>query len=546
MKTINLTFLLLFLIIGDIFSGESNAFTDKRNDNSKTGLNLAIKFSEFYNQILSDQSAIKKINLLRPKIYIYTDFGGGKNKSKPLIDLQTSGEISSAAWKETLQQELYINDSAEPLSPIQAGYYLAKTFPYEEKYVADYNIEKISIHTIVVHVVDPGVGNDLDEINPQPRSLILRKDGVLFIGPDNGTLSFTCPTGSIAASWEINADALTLLSGIDTKVGGTFHGRDLFSEAAFRIAAGIVSPDEIGIPYEIIDLKNRVVQTKEHQKDLKNIPALEFEKISTERLSYDSIFSDESDLFEKAFLLGIVQSSLYQDNQAVALTSSKKLFFPKENDVDLSDLIAIVNYKNGNIFIGPNNGLGSSFIKNFSSEDIEVFSLSKEVYLFIKNENNNEIVTKIIEHQPKFLGFLKEIDFFGGEKDLIVDQFGHPKILKAKIWIDLYGNIKTTALSDVLNEIKQLRASVNVTINGVKQSVSFADTFSQVPKEQLFIYNGSTGAVGLNPHRSKRYVELTSNGIYGKFGVDFFDKAGIKPKSGDIIWLYFDYPEIKK
>src|SRR5580704_6164861 len=63
---------------------------------------FAQKSTGFYNEILNDQAAIEKINLQRPKIYIYTDFGGGTVSGKPLIDLQTSGEIASAGWKTTL------------------------------------------------------------------------------------------------------------------------------------------------------------------------------------------------------------------------------------------------------------------------------------------------------------------------------------------------------------------------------------------------------------------------------------------------------------
>jgi S-adenosylmethionine hydrolase len=373
---------------------------------------------------LLDQAAIEKINFQRPKIYIYTDFGGGKNQGVLLADLQTSGEITSAAWKTTLQQELYINDSAEPLSPVQAAIRLAKTFPYEEKNRGHRVIKEIPIHAIVVHVVDPGVGNNTARDNPQPRSLVLRKDGVLFIGPDNNSLSFACPQGSISGIWEINAEALTSLSRINTSTGGTFRGRDIFCEAAFRLAAG----------------------------------------------------SDS--------------------------------------------LIAIINHTNGNGFIGPNNGIGSSFFKHFPKEDIETFHLTKEAFESIKSENNNELAYLLIKQQPLFKEDLKEIDFLREEKDLIKDRQGRPKRLKAKIWVDLYGNIKTSAQSPLLNEVKRLKATVQVNLNGVQKTVAFAETFSQVSEEQLFIYNGSSGTLGPNPHRSKRYVELTANGIFGKFGVD--------------------------
>lgn len=532
MKTIYFTFFLSLIITSNIFSTEGKA-------HSENELFFATKFTEFYNHLLTNQAAIQRINLLRPKIYIYTDFGGGKNKNSPLVDLQTSGEITSAAWKGTLQQELYINDSAEPLSPIRAAVYLAKTFPYEEAYR-----RKTSIHTIVVHVVDPGVGNDLDEVNPQPRSIILRKDGVLFIGPDNGSLSFVCPPESIEGSWEINTGILNSLSGENTNAGGTFHGRDVFCEAAFRIAAGIVSPSEIGTAYENLEIKNRTAFTTEHQRLLDAIYPLEFARVHTERFIYDATFSDEKELFEKAFLLGIVQSPLYPDDRPVALTQAKKLFIPDPNSLDLADpLVAIVNHKNGNVFIGPNNGLGSSFIKHFSEENIEIFSLTKQLLESIKNENNNEVVLSILKEQTPFNGCLVEIDFLGDQADLIKDQFGRPNGLKAKVWVDLYGNIKTTVPSTVLNEVKLHNASATVTLNGVKKQVCFADTFSQVPSGQLFLYNGSSGAIGPNPHRSKRYVELTANGVFGKFGIDFFEKNKTKPRSGDIIYLDFEYPD---
>ncbi len=506
---------------------------------------LANKFTDFYNKILSDQSAIEKINLLRPKIFIYTDFGGGVNKNKPLGDLQTSGEIAGAAWKGTLQREIYINDSAQPLSPINAAIHLAKSFPYKGISGLYLDQKEMPIHAIVVHVVDPGVGNALDHDHPQPRSMVLRKDGVLFIGPDNGTLSFVCPPDSIANCWEINIDALTLLSGIDTKVGGTFHGRDVFCEAAFRISAGIIAPGEIGIKYTKQDLLNRFSIDKENEKAISETKSLNYERVYTDRLFYDAHVTHESELFATAFLLGIVQSSLYREGQKVAVTDSKKIYLPFPNTLKgVNPFIAIVNYKNGNIFIGPNNGLGSGFFKKFNYPDIKIFHISQEVFRSIINERNNEIVASMIERQPRFEGQLVEIDFLGEVDDLIKDEKNRPAKIKAKIWIDLYGNMKTTIPSWILDEVKRLHASINVIINGVKKSVVLADTFSQVLNGQLFIYNGSSGAIGPNPHRSKRYVEITSNGIYGVFGIDFFENNGIKPQPGDIIWAEFDYPDI--
>ncbi len=485
----------------------------------------AIKFAEFYDQLLTDEAAIQRINLLRPRIYIYTDFGGGQNQNSCLVDAQTSGEICSLAWKNTLQQELYINDSAKPLSPLDAAFYLAKTFPYQ-------GAQDTLIRTIVIHVIDPGVGNNQQT---QPRALVLRKDGVLFIGPDNGTLSFACPQGSIAGIWEIDSAAVTALSGINTKVGGTFHGRDIFSEAAFRIAAGIVLPHDMGIPYETVELIHRTPFLPKHQETLASIAPLTFECVRTDRFFYETHFLEDRDLFSLTFLLGVIQSSLYAEN--VALTHAKKLFLPKEKPS--SDLIGIINYKNGNIFIGPNNGLGTAFFKGFSQGDVEVIQVTPEVFATTCQEPNNEAVFQLLKTQPSLKDEVIEVCFLGEPQDY--DLYQRPKSVEAKIWVDLYGNMKTSISSTLLDTIKQLKAHVTVVVNGIKKSIVFADTFSEVPQGELFLYNGSTGQIGPNPDRSKRYVELTANGIFGQFGIDFFEKSGTKPRSGDSIWLYFDY-----
>lgn len=106
----------------------------------------------------------------------------------------------------------------------------------------------------------------------------------------------------------------------------------------------------------------------------------------------------------------------------------------------------------------------------------------------------------------------------------------------------LVWKLKTTIPSTFLDIIKQNKASVEVALNGVQKRVFFADTFAQVPCGQLFLYNGSTAAIGPNPNRSERYDELSANGVFSQFGVDFFENNDIKPKSGDIIDLNLTYP----
>jgi S-adenosylmethionine hydrolase len=543
MKTNCFLFICLFLNLFTCSLTDAIALENPIHSTINDVRSFALETTHLYNQNLAAQQTIKKINQQRPKIFIYTDFGGGKNEGKPLIDLQTSGEIASAGWKATLQQTLYINDSAPPLSPFQAALNLAKTFPYQIRPWESFTFQSIRIQTIVVHVIDPGVGNGDEGHNPQPRALVLRKDGVLFIGPDNGTLTWACPNGSLAGIWEIDTERLNTLSGIDVKAGGTFHGRDIFSEAAFRLAAGEVALEEIGTPYSTQALKNRLSPTELPLNAIQHgSKPIEFATLNNERFVLEEGENDNLSsgaLFERAYLLGVVQSSLYAKEKPLALTSSKKIFIA--NSPVFASCIAIVNFKTGNIFIGPNNGLGTSFFKNYSKDDCAVFSLSQQVVEVIRNEQNNEIAYALITQQPLFNNTVEEIKLFGDDSVLIRDSDGRPKEIQALIWIDVYGNIKTTLESTILDEVRNRHADVDVVINGVTRSVIFAETFSEVAEDQLFIYNGSTAVIGSNPHRSKRYVELTSNGVFGKFGTDYFRNKEKDPQSGQSAVFYFKY-----
>lgn len=86
----------------------------------------------------------------------------------------------------------------------------------------------------VVHVVvvDPGVGSER-------RAILAQARGQVFVAPDNGVLSRVIDGQS--ACWEIDAGRL----GIDV-ASRTFHGRDLFTPVAARIAAGLLRPDAVG------------------------------------------------------------------------------------------------------------------------------------------------------------------------------------------------------------------------------------------------------------------------------------------------------------
>lgn len=82
--------------------------------------------------------------------------------------------------------------------------------------------------TVVVGVVDPGVGSARRAIAVETA------DGMVFVGPDNGLLAGAINSrGGARAAFEISHSPWRL-----EPVSDTFHGRDIFSPVAAKIASG--------------------------------------------------------------------------------------------------------------------------------------------------------------------------------------------------------------------------------------------------------------------------------------------------------------------
>lgn len=91
--------------------------------------------------------------------------------------------------------------------------------------------------TVFVSVVDPGVGT-------QRKSVVLKtKSGHYFVTPDNGTLTFVAQSLGIAASREID-EAVNRLQNSDESY--TFHGRDVYAYTGARLAAGVITFEQVG------------------------------------------------------------------------------------------------------------------------------------------------------------------------------------------------------------------------------------------------------------------------------------------------------------
>jgi len=100
-----------------------------------------------------------------------------------------------------------------------------------------YNAQTWPAGTVFVSVVDPGVGTDR-------KSVVLQtKTGLFFVSPDNGSLSGPATQYGIEAVREID-ETVNRIPG--SEWSHTFHGRDVYSYTGARLAAGVISYEEVG------------------------------------------------------------------------------------------------------------------------------------------------------------------------------------------------------------------------------------------------------------------------------------------------------------
>ena len=107
--------------------------------------------------------------------------------------------------------------------------------------------------TVFVSVVDPGVGTDR-------KSIVLRtRSGHYFVTPDNGTLTFVAPRLGIDAVREID-EAVNRRK--NSEKSFTFHGRDVYAYTAARLAAGVITFEQVGreLPAEVVTIPHQAAR----------------------------------------------------------------------------------------------------------------------------------------------------------------------------------------------------------------------------------------------------------------------------------------------
>ena len=110
--------------------------------------------------------------------------------------------------------------------PAEAGFWLARAYPY---------FPSGSVH---VAVVDPGVGTARDII-------VVAAAGHAFLAPDNGLLAPVVARSDSAAVYRLDTQKAIARFKLPAP-SATFHGRDLFAPIGAELAAGRVTPAELG------------------------------------------------------------------------------------------------------------------------------------------------------------------------------------------------------------------------------------------------------------------------------------------------------------
>lgn len=142
----------------------------------------------------------------------------------------------------SVNQELSIFDLTHDIPPFniwQASYRLWQTMTYWLE------------GTVFVSIVDPGVGSTRRSIGVKTGS------GHYVITPDNGTLTHIQRTEGIVEAREIDESVNRLPRSGESY---TFHGRDIYAFTGARLAAGVITFEQVGPQLDIDTLTHLFVK----------------------------------------------------------------------------------------------------------------------------------------------------------------------------------------------------------------------------------------------------------------------------------------------
>jgi S-adenosylmethionine hydrolase len=208
------------------------------------------------------------------------------------------------------------------VSPTLAMFDLTHEIPAYNIWEAAYRLHQTATYwpkgTVFVSVVDPGVGSERKSVVLKTRS------GHFFVTPDNGTLTLVAEHLGIEEIRQIDERINRLKN---SEQSYTFHGRDVYAYTGARLAAGIITFEQVGaalpkqvvqIPYQKPSYENGTVKG--------NIPVLD--------VQYGNVWSNiDKQIFDK---LGAKPG----DKLSVLIYKNKDLVF--DGDVTYANTFAEV------------------------------------------------------------------------------------------------------------------------------------------------------------------------------------------------------------
>jgi S-adenosylmethionine hydrolase len=151
----------------------------------------------------------------RAPLVLLTDFG---------IQDGAVSEMKGVAY--SVSADLLISDLSHENPSIFAGAY--RLYQTEQFWPAG---------TVFVAVVDPGVGTER-------LSIVMKtQTGRFFVGPNNGLLSLVAERDGIAGLRQID-ESVNRRPG--SEESHTFHGRDVFGYTGAKLAAGVITFEQVG------------------------------------------------------------------------------------------------------------------------------------------------------------------------------------------------------------------------------------------------------------------------------------------------------------
>jgi S-adenosylmethionine hydrolase len=155
------------------------------------------------------------VGMARSPLVLLTDFG-----------TQDGAVSAMKGVAYSVSQELLISDLSHENPSIFDGAY--RLYQAEQFW---------PLGTVFVAVVDPGVGT-------ARLSVVLKtRTGHYFVGPDNGLLSLVAERDGIEGVRQID-ERVNRRKGSDDS--HTFHGRDVFAYTGARLAAGVITFEQVG------------------------------------------------------------------------------------------------------------------------------------------------------------------------------------------------------------------------------------------------------------------------------------------------------------